>query len=123
MKIKESFRVGSLVKSIILIMNLCIKIFGFFNEELYHPSIDFNMHDFWSEITRDHRFSERESMSSRLIRNHSYLLMHKLMFHFIFGTQDNTKVSHNELFILWCLYINTRVSSTYFVFQRMWCVV
>ena len=36
---------------------------------------------------------------------------------------DSTKVSSDELFLLWCMHTNTHVCSTYFIFRSMWRVV
>ena len=49
--------------------------------------------------------------------------MHKFMSHTIFGRKDITRVSPNELFVLWCLKTSTKVCSTYFILCSMWRVV
>ena len=62
-------------------------------------------------------------MTNGLIKDHSYLIMHKFMSHIIFGRKDSTKVSPYELFVLWCLKTNTKVCSTYFVLCFIWRVM
>ena len=55
---------------------------------------------FWKKLTKDGSFHEKEMMVSGLIRDPTYLLMHKFMAHNIFGKQDNARVSKDELFML-----------------------
>ena len=60
---------------------------------------------------------------SGLIRDHAYLLIHKFMAHNIFRKQDSARVSKDELFMLWCIHTNTKVSSEHFVVQTIYRVV
>ena len=95
MQIKGSFHVGSMEKHTILIMK--------------------------SGLTS--LVCEGQIMTSGLIKDHSYLIMHKFMSHIIFERKDSTRDSPDELFMLWCLKTNTKVYSTYFVLCSMWRVV
>ena len=62
-------------------------------------------------------------MVSGLIRDHAYLLMYKFMEHNIFGKQDSSRISKDELFMLWCMHTNTEISCAHFVVQTIWRVV
>ena len=81
------------------------------------------MSSFWHEITGGDRVYEGQVMTSGLIKDHSYLIMHKFMTHIIFRRKDSTRVSLDELFILWYLKTNIKVCSTYFVLCSKWRVV
>ena len=81
------------------------------------------MPEFWKRLTQDNCFNEEEGLVSGLIRDPAYLLMHKFMAHNIFGKQSSTRVSRDELFMLWCMHTNTKISSTHFVVQTIWRVV
>ena len=78
---------------------------------------------FWKRLTKDGSFNEREMMVSGLIREPAYLLMHKFMAHNIFEKQDSARVSKDELFMLWCMHTNTKVSRAYYVIPTIWRVV
>ena len=62
-------------------------------------------------------------MVSGLIRDPAYLLLHKFMAHNSFGKQDSSRVSKDELFMLWCMHTNNKVSSAHFVVQSIWRVM
>ena len=81
------------------------------------------MSSFWHEITGGDRVCEGQVMTSGLIKDHSYLIMHKFMSHIIFGKKDSTRVSSDELFMLWCLKTNIKVCSTYFFLYSIWHVM
>ena len=80
---------------------------------------EFDMLAFWKRLTKDSSFNEKEMMVSGLIRDHAYLLIHKFMAHNIFRKQDSARVSKDELFMLWCIHTNTKVSSAHFVVQSI----
>lgn len=96
-----------------LILNLCPMFLGFLMEDL--NNLQKNLTCFL--------FDERKIMVSGLIKDHAYLLMHKFMAHNIFGKQDSTRVLKDELFMLWCMHTNNRVSSAYFIVQTIQRVV
>ena len=98
-------------------------IFGFSEGGICQPPSNYNMSKFWSEITSRDKVCEGQVMTSGLIQSHSCLLMHKFMSYNIFGKPDSTKVSSDELFLLWCMHTNTKVCSTYLfsVLCGMWC--
>ena len=98
-------------------------VFGFPEGGICQPPSNYNMSNFWAEITSRDKVCEGQVMTSGLIHSHSCLLMHKFMSYNIFGKIDSTKVSSDELFLLWCMHTNTQVCSTYFVFHSMWRVV
>ena len=98
-------------------------IFGFPVGGLKQPPSDYDMPEFWKRLTQDNCFNEEEGLVSGLIRDPAYLLMHKFMAHNIFGKQSSTRVSRDELFMLWCMHTNTKISSTHFVVQTIWRVV
>ena len=102
---------------------LISEIFCFSHGGICQPPPEFNMHKFWSEITGGDKLCDDQVMISGLIQSHACLLMHKFMAHTIFGKKDSTKVSHDELFLMWCMHTNTKVNSAYFVFRSMWRVV
>ena len=87
------------------------------------PPKDFDMLAFWRKISEDNSFHEREMMVSGLIRDHAYLLIYKFMAHNIFEKQDSSRVSKDELYILWCMHTNTEISSAHFIVQTIWRVV
>ena len=94
-------------------------VFGFPEGGICQPPSKYNMSNFWAEITGGDKVCEGQVMNSGLIQSHSCLLMHKFMSYNIFGKIDSTKVSSDELFLLWCMNTNTQVCSTYFVFHSM----
>ena len=98
-------------------------IFGFPVGGLKQPPNDFVMPEFWKRLTQFNCCNEEEGLVSGLIRDPAYLLMHKFMAHNIFGKQSSAKVSRDELFMLWCMHTNTKISSTHFVVQTIWQVV
>ena len=123
MNSKIFFHINSLDKKYDFDYALMTEIFCFTEGGICQPPPEFNMSQFWFEITKGDRISHGNTMVSGLIDSHSYLLMHKFITHTIFGKNDSTKVMPNELFLMWCMSTNRRVNSAYLVFRSMWCVV
>ena len=80
--------------------NLMTKIFSFSEGGICYPPPEFNMIGFWAEITKGDKISHGDTMISRLIDSHSYLLMHKFIAHTICGRNESTKVMPDELFLI-----------------------
>ena len=90
-------------------------IFRFPVRGLKQPPSDYDMPEFWKILTQESYLDKEEGLVSGLIRDPAYLLMHKFMAHNIFGKQSSARVSKDELFMLWCMHTNTKISSTHFV--------
>ena len=61
-------------------------IFGFPEVGVFQPY--YNISSFWHELTRGDSVCEGQVMSSVLIKDHSYLIIHKFMAHPVIGIRD-----------------------------------
>lgn len=93
--------------------------FGFPKGGLQSPPPQFRPDDMWNFLSGEDRFLGSTKTPNGLILDHSYLILHKFMCHAIFGKLEGNKVSRQELFLLWCLRANKKVSTTTFIFQNL----
>ena len=85
---------------------------------IYEEHKDFDSTTFWGTLTRESEFNPKNAPNG-LIQMLPYLLLHKFLCHAVFAKNEGNKCSRKELFMLWCVHANKKVSTTYHIFQSL----
>ena len=91
------------------------KVFGFLNEGLKVGH--FNPAEFWRILSRSTYYLGSGALPNGMIKDHCYLILHCFMSSTIFGKNEISRVSKQELLLLWGLYNKTPINTIHFIFQ------
>ena len=92
-----------------------LAVFGFLKGGICEARIRYKSRDFLRELTSPEEVLDVRGSLNGLIKDHSYVIMHKFICHSIFGKIESNKVSKKELLMLWYMHTSIKIFTIYFI--------
>ena len=95
------------------------RVFGFKKDGLCDPPSNFNLNEFWTELTDLHTPFQPKKAKAMFIKDMKYWLLHKVLACVIFHKSEFNRVSAQEMFLMWCIHNKKQVCWTYWIFNQL----